>query len=72
MLFLTCSVSFLAQLGLIYVPFLQGVFHTQALSLRDFSTVLALGLLSMTLHEGRRAWERVLTEREDREIGMFV
>ncbi|CDZ96883.1 calcium-transporting atpase [Phaffia rhodozyma] len=67
MLFLTCSISFLAQLGLIYLPFLQGVFQTQALSLRDFGTVLAFGLGSVTLHEGRRMWERSIIEEEDKE-----
>ncbi|KAI5477200.1 calcium-transporting ATPase [Pseudohyphozyma bogoriensis] len=58
MLVLTVGVSFFAQLSLIYVPFLQSVFQTQALSLRDLTVLLTLGGCSMSLHELRRRWER--------------
>jgi Ca2+-transporting ATPase len=67
MLFLTVSISFLAQLALIYLPLMQGVFQTEALSLADLGTVLSLGLISMSLHEGRRFYERGLSVREERE-----
>ena len=68
MLFLTCSVSFFAQLGLIYIPLMQGVFQTEALSGRDLVTVLSLGVTSLTLHEFRRIYERGLSAKEDREM----
>lgn len=67
MLFLTCGISFVAQLALIYVPFMQGVFQTKALGIRDFLTVLGWGLASLTLHEGRRLYERKLNAESDRE-----
>jgi P-type Ca2+ transporter type 2C len=60
MLILTVSVSFLAQLALVYVPFMQAVFKTEALEIRDLSMILALALVSMVLHEGRRVFERKL------------
>ncbi|BGP12439.1 High affinity Ca2+/Mn2+ P-type ATPase-like protein [Rhodosporidiobolus nylandii] len=58
MLLLAVSVSFLVQLSLIYLPFLQSVFQTQALSLRDLMVLLLLGGCSMSVHEWRRRWER--------------
>ncbi|SCV67919.1 BQ2448_40 [Microbotryum intermedium] len=58
MLLMTVGTSFLVQLSLIYVPFLQAVFQTEALSLRDLSVLLMLGAASMSLHEVRRRWER--------------
>ncbi|BGO99168.1 Calcium-transporting ATPase 1 [Rhodotorula toruloides] len=58
MLLLAVSVSFLVQLSLVYVPFLQSVFQTQALSLRDLSVLLVLGGCSMSIHEWRRRYER--------------
>ncbi|SCZ97031.1 BZ3501_MvSof-1269-A2-R1_Chr1-2g00902 [Microbotryum saponariae] len=58
MLLITVGTSFLVQLSLIYVPFLQAVFQTEALSFRDLSVLLMLGAGSMTLHEMRRRWER--------------
>ncbi|KAM0753030.1 calcium-transporting P [Meredithblackwellia eburnea MCA 4105] len=58
LLLLTVSISLLAQLSLIYVPFLQSVFQTEALSFRDFSVLLTLAGCSMSLHELRRRWER--------------
>ncbi|CAD6581870.1 MAG: High affinity Ca2+/Mn2+ P-type ATPase-like protein [Tremellales sp. Tagirdzhanova-0007] len=64
MLFLTISISFICQLGLIYVPPLQHIFQTEALSARDLLTLLVLAASSMGAHEGRRWWERKINERE--------
>jgi len=58
MLLTTVSISFLAQLSLVYVPLLQRVFQTEALSLRDLTVLLLLGGCSMSLHEMRRRYER--------------
>lgn len=58
MLLLTVSVSFLAQLSLIYFPWLQSVFHTQSLSLRDLTVLMLLGAGSYSAHEVRRRWEK--------------
>jgi Ca2+-transporting ATPase len=58
MLLLAVSASFLVQLSLIYIPFLQSVFQTQALSGRDLTVLLLLGGCSMSIHEWRRRWER--------------
>jgi Ca2+-transporting ATPase len=62
-LLLTLSVSFLAQLGLIYIPLLQHIFQTEALGFRDLGVVLSLASLSFAGHEVRRHYER-LKERE--------
>lgn len=64
LLLLTVSISFLAQLSLIYVPFLQSVFQTEALSFRDFSVLLTIAGCSMSLHELRRRWERTQAQDE--------
>ena len=64
MLFLTVSISFLAQLGLIYVPLLQHVFQTEALGMRDLMTLLGLAATSMGAHEGRRWYERKLVQED--------
>lgn len=69
MLFLTCGISFIAQLALVYIPLMQGIFKTEALGMRDFLTVLGFGLVSMTLHEGRRVYERKLNAELDRADG---
>jgi P-type Ca2+ transporter type 2C len=58
MLVLTVSVSFLAQISLVYVPFMQAVFQTEALELRDLLIILGLAGTSMVLHEIRRTFER--------------
>ena len=60
----TVTVSFLAQLALVYVPFLQAVFKTEALGLRDLCTLLGLAGVSMGLHEGRRMVERKMNAEE--------
>ncbi|WVW84125.1 calcium-transporting P-type ATPase, PMR1-type [Kwoniella bestiolae CBS 10118] len=64
MLFLTISISFFVQLLLIYLPILQHIFQTEALSLRDLFTLLGLGVTSASLHEVRRWYERKGVERE--------
>ena len=60
MLVTTVSTSFVVQLALIYVSFLQSIFQTEALSLADLCTLLVLGGVSATLHEARRRYERSL------------
>ncbi|GAA5858612.1 hypothetical protein JCM5353_004517, partial [Sporobolomyces roseus] len=64
MLLLAVSVSFLVQLSLVYLPFLQSVFQTQALSMRDLTVLLLLGGCSMSIHEWRRRWERRTAQEE--------
>ncbi|KZT27144.1 calcium-transporting P [Neolentinus lepideus HHB14362 ss-1] len=63
MLLTTVSISFLSQLALIYVPFMQSIFQTEALGSSDMTTLLCLAGLSFGLHEARRRWERKI-ERE--------
>lgn len=58
MLLITVSTSFLVQLALIYVPFMQAVFQTEVLRARDLSTLLLLAGTSFILHELRRSYER--------------
>ncbi|KAH9914676.1 calcium-transporting ATPase [Fomitopsis serialis] len=58
MLISTVSISFLVQLTLIYVPFMQSIFQTEALSMADISRLLFIAGLSFALHEGRRRYER--------------
>ncbi|KAJ4471541.1 Ca-transporting ATPase [Lentinula aciculospora] len=58
MLLTTVSISAVTQLALIYVPFMQRIFQTDALSSRDLSVLLMLAATSATLHELRRGWER--------------
>ncbi|GAA5898248.1 hypothetical protein JCM8208_000195 [Rhodotorula glutinis] len=58
MLLLAVGTSFVVQLSLVYVPFLQSVFQTQALSARDLGVLLLLGACSMAVHEWRRRYER--------------
>ncbi|KAK7691917.1 hypothetical protein QCA50_005322 [Cerrena zonata] len=60
MLLTTVSVSFVVQLSLIYVPFMQAIFQTAALDSSDLFTLLSLAAVSMILHEGRRRYERAL------------
>ncbi|KAI0309873.1 hypothetical protein OF83DRAFT_1179130 [Amylostereum chailletii] len=58
MLLSKVSISFLSQLALAYVPFMQAVFQTEALPLEDLFLLLALAGGSMGLHEARRMYER--------------
>ena len=60
MLITTVSISFVVQLSLIYVPFMQAIFQPAALDSSDMVTLLSLAAVSMTLHEGRRRYERAL------------
>lgn len=64
MLVLTVSVSAITQLGLVYIPFMQAIFHTEALPLGDLAVILGLACVSMLLHEVRRAYERKLMAEE--------
>lgn len=68
-LLLTLSISFLAQLGLVYIPLLQSIFQTEALGFRDLGVVISLAALSFAGHEVRRHYERV-KEREGMGRGM--
>ncbi|CAE6396398.1 hypothetical protein ACGC1H_005329 [Rhizoctonia solani] len=65
MLLTTVSVSFLVQLGFIYIPLFQSVFQTEALAVHDLSVLLCLGAVSMGLHEVRRRWERKANKEMD-------
>ncbi|KAK7014776.1 High affinity Ca2+/Mn2+ P-type ATPase-like protein [Paramarasmius palmivorus] len=58
MLVTTVSISAITQFGLVYVPLMQSVFQTAALSMKDLSVILMLAGISFVLHEMRRAWER--------------
>jgi Ca2+-transporting ATPase len=58
MLVTTVSISFIVQLALVYVPFMQAIFQTESLRWRDLFILLALAGTSMGLHEGRRRYER--------------
>jgi P-type Ca2+ transporter type 2C len=60
MLLSTVSVSFVVQLMLVYVPFMQRIFQTAALDFDDLATLLGLGCVSAGLHEVRRRYERAL------------
>ncbi|OSX61640.1 hypothetical protein POSPLADRAFT_1046930 [Postia placenta MAD-698-R-SB12] len=60
MLVTTVSTSFLVQLGLIYLPFMQSIFQTEALSMTDISRLLLIAAVSAALHEVRRRYERSL------------
>ncbi|KAH0588507.1 hypothetical protein H2248_004338 [Termitomyces sp. 'cryptogamus'] len=60
----TVCVSALTQLALVYVPFMQRIFQTAALSPTDLSVILSLAALSLVLHEGRRSYERKLNAEQ--------
>lgn len=62
MLLLTCSISFTAQLLMIYFPPLQTVFQTEGLSFRDLSVLLLLAGASAAAHTFRRQYERKLAQ----------
>ncbi|CAO1637904.1 unnamed protein product [Sympodiomycopsis kandeliae] len=57
MLITTVSVSFVVQMMLIYVPFLQGIFQTTSLGLGDLIHLLFIALFAGVLHEVRRFME---------------
>ncbi|KAG8220490.1 hypothetical protein J3R82DRAFT_3186 [Butyriboletus roseoflavus] len=58
MLVSTVSVSFLVLLALVYMPFMQAIFQTEALASGDLMTLVLLAATSFLLHEGRRGYER--------------
>jgi len=60
MLLVTVSVSFIVQLTLIYVPFMQLIFQTESLQMKDLLHLLALAGTAFVLHETRRRFERNL------------
>jgi P-type Ca2+ transporter type 2C len=64
MLLITVGISFLSQLGLVYVPFMQAIFQTESLPMDDLLLLLALAAASFVLHESRRRYERSLNQRE--------
>ncbi|KAH9046784.1 hypothetical protein EDB84DRAFT_1557992 [Lactarius hengduanensis] len=64
MLVVTVAISFLSQLGLIYIPFMQAIFQTSALPLDDLLLLFALAATSFVMHEGRRRYERTLNQSE--------
>src|SRR5579863_9675217 len=64
MLLTTVAVSFLSQLGLVYIPFMQAVFQTEALPLDDLLLLVVLAAASFVLHESRRRYERSQSQSE--------
>jgi len=58
MLLTTVSISFFVQLGLVYLPFMQPVFQTEALVFTDLFKLLVLSVIALAMHEGRRRYER--------------
>lgn len=62
---LTVSISAITQLGLVYVPFMQAVFQTEALPMGDLGMLVGLGGMSMGLHELRRRYERKAVAEEE-------
>ena len=64
MLLITVAVSFISQLGLVYVPFMQAIFQTEALPMDDLLLLFALAASSFVLHESRRRYERSLNQSE--------
>jgi P-type Ca2+ transporter type 2C len=61
---ITVAASFLSQLALVYVPFMQAIFQTESLPLDDLFLLLALAASSFLLHESRRRYELSLNQRE--------
>ncbi|KAG8952440.1 High affinity Ca2+/Mn2+ P-type ATPase-like protein [Tulasnella sp. 424] len=68
----TVSVSLMVQLGLIYLPFMQAVFQTESLSLRDLFTLICLAGTSFSLHEARRTYERKLESSTDHTMMGYI
>ena len=64
MLITTVSISFVTQLALIYVGFMQKIFHTAPLGSGDLGIILGLAVGSFWMHEGRRWYERRLDREE--------
>lgn len=57
MLVTTVGVSFVVQMALIYIPFLQGIFQTTSLGLSDLLLLLFIAGLAAGAHEARRRYE---------------
>ena len=70
MLLITVGVSFMSQLALVYVPFMQAIFQTEALPMDDLLLLFALAATSFALHETRRRYERSLNQSETYAIAM--
>ncbi|KIM40406.1 hypothetical protein M413DRAFT_73709, partial [Hebeloma cylindrosporum] len=68
MLITTVSISFVTQLALVYVGFMQKIFHTAPLGFGDLGIILGLAMGSFGMHEGRRWYERRL-ERDEVWVG---
>ena len=65
MLIIAVAISFLSsQLGLVYIPFMQAIFQTEALPLDDLLLLFALAGSTFELHEVRRRYERALYQSE--------
>ncbi|KAH9980652.1 calcium-transporting ATPase [Russula compacta] len=64
MLLTTVAISFLSQLGLIYVPFMQTIFQTEALPMDDLLLLFGLAAASFALHEIRRRYARMQNQSE--------
>ncbi|KJA28829.1 hypothetical protein HYPSUDRAFT_33216 [Hypholoma sublateritium FD-334 SS-4] len=60
----TVSISFITQLALVYVGFMQTIFQTDSLSGRDLGIILGLAITSFALHEARRWYERKIDAEE--------
>ena len=72
MLLVTVSVSFISQLTVIYVPFMQAIFQTQALRSKDLGILLGLAGTSFGMHEMRRRYERALNAIDGGTWGAMV
>jgi Ca2+-transporting ATPase len=59
-LFLANGLSFLLQLAIIYVPFLQPIFKTQSLSLTDLGVIMVFATLPFWAMEGAKAVNKKL------------
>jgi Ca2+-transporting ATPase len=57
-MFLSLSISVVLHLGVIYLPLLQGIFHTVALSPRELGLTFAVASSLLILLEGRKVWRR--------------
>ncbi len=57
-MFLSLSISVILHLGVLYLPLLQGVFHTVALSARELGLTFAVASSLLILLEGRKLWRR--------------
>jgi len=63
-LIVTVAISFLSQLGLTYIPFMQAIFRTEALPLDDLLLLFAFAGSSFALQEGPRRYEGALDQSE--------